>query len=37
MEVFEGFCRFGEAFALEGGGGLVFFEGPADGLPCNRP
>jgi hypothetical protein len=32
-EVFEGFPRFGEAFALEGGGGLVFFEDTVDGLP----
>jgi hypothetical protein len=31
--VFEEFPRFGEAFALEGEGGPVFFEGAADGLP----
>jgi hypothetical protein len=31
--VFEEFTRFGEAFSLEGEGGLVFFEDTVDGFP----
>jgi hypothetical protein len=32
-EVFEEFSLFGEAFTLEGGSGLAFSEGAAEGLP----
>jgi hypothetical protein len=31
--VFEELAWFGEAFALEGEGGLIFFEGAVDSLP----
>jgi hypothetical protein len=33
--VLEEITRFGEGFALEGEGGLVFFEGTVDGSRAN--